>query len=199
MIGSEAPCGVDWLIGLIPDPIRFPVSPVVSEKPNKRSMKSTETEPRLLLLGIGNLLMGDEGVGVHAARRLADQDLPPGVAVLDGGTGGFHLMEYFERYPRMIMIDATLDQRPPGTIRLLRPRFTPDFPKAMSTHDIGLKDLVEGLSILGRLPDIHLFAVSIERIQPMHIGLSDPLEAVMPDLLERVRTLAGQLQTAEVA
>lgn len=162
-------------------------------------MKQPAKQEEVLILGIGNMLMGDEGVGVHLAQRLEEMEWPPGVAVLDGGTGGFHLMEYFERYPRMIMVDATLDQRPPGTIRLIRPRFAPDFPRAMSTHDIGLKDLVEGLSILERLPDIHLFTVSIARIQPMHIGLSPEIETVMPDLLERVRKLAFSFQTTSVS
>jgi len=152
-------------------------------------MKKAEAK-QLLILGIGNVLMGDEGLGVHLAQRLEETTLPTGVDVLDGGTGGFHLMEYFENYPRLIMVDATLDDREPGTIRLIRPRFAPEFPKAMSTHDIGLKDLVEGLSILGRLPEIHLFAVSIAQIQPMHIGLSAEIEAIMPDLLRRVRDLA---------
>ncbi len=147
----------------------------------------------ILILGIGNLLMGDEGVGVHCARRLETEGLPPGADGLDGGTGGFHLMEYLESYPHVIMIDATLDERPPGSIRLVRPRFAPEFPKAMSTHDIGLKDLVEGLSILGKLPEIHLLAVSIATVQPMHIGLSPPVAAAMPTLLQKIRELAAQL------
>jgi hydrogenase maturation protease len=160
----------------------------------------TETEthsiphyPRLLILGIGNLLMGDEGLGVHLAQRLEKRELPPGAAVLDGGTGGFHLMPYFEEYPCLIMIDATLDDRPPGTIRLLQPRFAADFPRAMSTHDIGLRDLVEGLHILGRLPIIHLFVVSIAELQDLYIGLSPAIEAVMPELEQQVLGLAGDL------
>lgn len=139
-----------------------------------------------LILGIGNVLMGDEGVGVHLARRLAEVELPAGVDLLDGGTGGFHLMEYFEAYPKVILIDATLDGRTPGTIRRLQPKFATDFPRAMSTHDIGLKDLVGGLTFLGRLPDLQLYAVSIAEVQPMEINLSPEIEAVMPQLLETV-------------
>lgn len=144
----------------------------------------------VLIMGIGNYLMGDEGVGVHVAQRLAREELPEGVDVLDGGTGGFFLMEYFENYPVVILIDATLDDRPTGTIRLIEPRFANDFPRAMSTHDIGLRDLVEGLAILGKLPKIYLFAVSIEMIQPQQIELSPELEQVMPALLEQVKNMA---------
>lgn len=144
----------------------------------------------VLIMGIGNYLMGDEGVGVHVAQRLAKETLPEGVDVLDGGTGGFFLMEYFENYPVVILIDATLDDRPTGTIRVIEPRFAADFPRAMSTHDIGLRDLVEGLAILGKLPKIYLFAVSIEMIQSQQIELSPELERIMPELLEQVKNMA---------
>ena len=144
----------------------------------------------VLIMGIGNYLMGDEGVGVHVAQRLAKETLPEGVDVLDGGTGGFFLMEYFENYPVVILIDATLDDRPTGTIRVIEPRFAADFPRAMSTHDIGLRDLVEGLAILGKMPKIHLFAVSIEMIQSQQIELSPELERVMPELLKQVKKMA---------
>jgi hydrogenase maturation protease len=144
----------------------------------------------VLIMGIGNYLMGDEGVGVHVAQRLAKETLPEGIDVLDGGTGGFFLMEYFENYPVVILIDATLDDRPTGTIRVIEPRFASDFPRAMSTHDIGLRDLVEGLAILGKMPKIHLFAVSIEMIQSQQIELSPELERVMPELLAQVKNMA---------
>ncbi len=161
-------------------------------------MEASRSYPRLLILGIGNLLMGDEGVGVHLAQELSAEPLPPGVSLLDGGTGGFHLMEYFESYPRLILIDATLDGRPPGTIRLLEPRFSSEFPRSMSTHDIGLRDLLEGLQLLGRLPKVYLFAVSIKEIQSMQLSLSPEIQAVMPELKQRVLELAKNL-TEEVA
>lgn len=148
----------------------------------------------VLIMGIGNYLMGDEGVGVHLAQRLAQEALPEGVDVLDGGTGGFFLMEYFENYPVVILVDATLDERPTGTIRLIEPRFASDFPRAMSTHDIGLRDLVEGLAILGKLPQIYLFAVSIAQVQPQQIELSPEIEQIMPDLLEQVKIKALKAQ-----
>ncbi|WP_373552159.1 hydrogenase maturation protease [Haliscomenobacter sp.] len=148
----------------------------------------------VLIMGIGNYLMGDEGVGVHVAQRLSNETLPEGVDVLDGGTGGFFLMEYFENYPVVILVDATLDDRPTGTIRVIEPRFAADFPRAMSTHDIGLRDLVEGLAILGKLPKIYLFAVSIEMIQSQQIELSPTLEQVMPELLAQVKNMAVRQQ-----
>lgn len=148
---------------------------------------------KILVLGIGNYLMGDEGLGPHLAYRLEQSGIPENVDVVDGGTGGFHLLEYFENYSQVILIDATLDGRAPGTIRLIKPRFAQDFPPAMSTHDIGLKDMVSALQLLDRMPDIHLFVVSIETIQQQGIELTPEVEAVMPELEERVRVLVSEL------
>jgi hydrogenase maturation protease len=150
-------------------------------------------EDRVLIMGVGNYLMGDEGVGVHAAQQLMSLGLPDYVDVVDGGTGGFHLLEYFEKYSRVILVDATLDGQKAGTIRLIRPKFAADFPKSMSTHDIGLRDMVNSLQLLGKIPDMHLFVVSIEYIQQQGVEMTDEVEAAMPELLKRVTELAIRL------
>lgn len=149
---------------------------------------------KILILGIGNYLMGDEGVGVHVANRLLQENLPLGVDVLDGGTGGFHLLSYFEGYKTIILVDATLDDNPLGTIRLIKPRFAQDFPKAMSTHDIGLKDMVSALQLLGKMPVIHLFVVSIESLQQQGIELTPPIENAVPGLIEQIKKLLAAIQ-----
>jgi hydrogenase maturation protease len=146
-------------------------------------------EKNTLVLGIGNYLMGDEGVGVYVAQQLAQERIPPGVEVLDGGTGGFHLMGVLEDYPFVVMVDATLDERPAGTIRRIEPRFSSDFPRAMSTHDVGLRDVVEAMCIRERLPKILLYVISISEIMPMQIGLSPVVQAAAGKVLAEIRTL----------
>ncbi len=141
---------------------------------------------KILILGVGNYLMGDEGVGVHLINEMQNTILPEGVDLLDGGTGGFHLLEYFETYPKLILIDATLDGQQPGTIRQLTPKFASDFPNAMSSHDIGLRDLVASLQLLGKMPEIHLFIVSIQSIQQQSIELSGPIRYIIPELIEKI-------------
>jgi hydrogenase maturation protease len=153
---------------------------------------------RTLILGIGNYLMGDEGIGVHIANRFKNELLPEKTDVLDGGTGGFHLLEYFENYGHVILVDATLDNNPPG---LIKPKFASDFPPAMSTHDIGLKDLVSALQLLDRMPKIDLFVVSIESIQQQGIELTKEIEKVVPEVMNRVRNLLtkGIVEKVETA
>ncbi|OYU55478.1 MAG: hydrogenase maturation protease [Chitinophagaceae bacterium BSSC1] len=156
-------------------------------------------EQKTLILGIGNYLMGDEGVGVHTALQLQDMDLPDYVEVVDGGTGGFHLLEYFENHEHVILIDATLDGNQPGNIRLIKPRFAKDFPRAMSTHDIGLKDMVSALQWMEKMPDIRLFVVSIESIQQQGIEMTKEVKAVIPDLMHRVLQLAHDIEKEKIS
>ena len=138
-----------------------------------------------LVLGIGNLLMGDEGVGVHAVTDfdVTAADLP--VRVVDGGTGGFHLLGYLREYHPIVMIDAAMDGRAPGTVSLIRPRYAADYPRSLTAHDIGLRDLVEAAALSGTLPDVWLITVSIGEIAPMQTRLSPPVQAALP----RVRAL----------
>ena len=146
-------------------------------------------EKKILILGIGNYLMGDEGVGVHVANKLSNEKFPAGVSVLDGGTGGFHLLEYFEKNDIVILVDATLDDNPPGTIRLIQPKFAADFPQAMSTHDIGLKDMVSALQLLGKMPEICLFVVSIKSIQQQGIELTKEIEKASSEIITKIKKL----------
>lgn len=154
-------------------------------------------DPHILILGIGNYLMGDEGVGVHTARRLQAMNLLPDIEVVDGGTGGFYLLQYFEDNDAVILIDATLDDNEPGTIRLIEPKFAKDFPRAMSTHDIGLRDMVNALQLMDKMPHIYLFVVSIESIQQQGIELTPRIERAMPVLLQKVTALAQKLELEE--
>jgi hydrogenase maturation protease len=133
------------------------------------------TEKKTLVLGIGNILMGDEGVGVHVVNEVAKRELPDDVVCLDGGTGSFNLLEPMQTAERVVLIDATIDGELAGTVRVLHPRFSKDYPRTLTAHDIGLKDLIDAFYLLGDTPNVTLFAVSIEDFQDMSTDLSDAL------------------------
>ena len=153
----------------------------------------------MLVLGIGNLLMGDEGIGVHAVRALEAEALPEDVTLLDGGTGGFHLLELFSDHRHMILIDATLDDRDPGAVRVLHPKFATDFPRSLSAHDIGLRDLVESAILLGPLPTMDIVTISIAKIQSMTLEMSPEVEAAIPEVIATVRRLIADHHTKQAA
>lgn len=148
----------------------------------------TSAEP-ILVLGVGNYLMGDEGVGVHAIRALQKESLPENVHLLDGGTGGFHLLSYLEGYSSIVMIDATMDGEPPGIIKVIKPRFAGDFPRALSAHDIGLRDLVESMYLLGSYPQITLVTVSADDLQSMSTELSPSVRNSIPNVIRSVHEI----------
>ncbi len=133
-----------------------------------------------LVLGIGNVLMGDEAVGVHVANVVAGSPIPAGVEVLDGGTGGFHLLSCLTDFDTVIIVDATMDGRPVGTVSVVEPRYASDFPRSLTAHDIGLRDLVECAAVLRGLPKIFLVTVSVEALQPMETRLSRAVRLAIP-------------------
>ena len=146
----------------------------------------------LLVLGIGNVLMGDEGVGVHVVRRLeASWDrYPHGAECLDGGHG--QLSRSWSPCPersRVVIIDATVDGQPRGhPDAAWSPRYSSDYPKpTLTAHDIGLKDLLDAFYLLGESPQVTLFAISIEFPQPLRLGLSPALQRALPAIVNAVR------------
>jgi hydrogenase maturation protease len=142
--------------------------------------------PRTLVLGIGNVLMGDEGVGVEVVRRLQALPLPDGTECVDGGTGSFVLLEPMRRADRIVLVDAALDETPPGTVRRLRPRFSRDYPRSLTAHDIGLKDLLDAFHLMGDPPEVVLFAVSVRPPAEPRLDLSPPVAAAVPEVVRMV-------------
>lgn len=150
-------------------------------------MRSENESPNVLILGIGNILMGDEGIGVHVVNSLEKTAvLPEGVELLDGGTGSFLLLEAMQNADRVILVDATVDGEELGTIRRLRPRYSKDYPRTLTAHDIGLKDLLDAFYLLGDGPDVTLYAISILPLQNMEAELSPALHPVVPKVARMV-------------
>lgn len=150
---------------------------------------------RILVLGIGNYLMGDEGVGVHSIQALSKVKLPDNVDIIDGGTGSFNLMPILAKYPLVIFIDATMDGKPLGTLNVIYPKFAKDFPKVLSAHDVGLKDMIDALEIKEELPRIILITVTINDMRPMTIELSKPIEKAIPKVVDQVVDILEAIKT----
>ncbi len=149
----------------------------------------------ILVMGVGNYLMGDEGIGVHIIQEMAKTNLPKDLDILDGGTGGFSLLGCFEVYPKIIMLDATMDGKKPGTISVIQPKFASDFPNALSVHDVGLKDMIEAAYLMDTIPEIYLITISIEELKPMNIGLSEAVKESIPLVIDEILKLSEKLHS----
>ena len=151
--------------------------------------KINDDADNILVLGIGNILLQDEGIGVHAVRKMEKMEWPENIHLLDGGTGGFHMLSHIQEYRTIIMIDASLDDSPVGTIKLIEPKYSKDFPKVLSSHDIGLKDLIDSANLLGPLPKIHLITITINPQQEIGMELSDKIKSSIPFIVSKVKEI----------
>lgn len=143
-------------------------------------------QEKTLVLGLGNVLMGDEGIGVHVVRALEKHTLPAGVECLDGGTGGFVLLEPLQNADRIILIDAAADGNPLGTVTRTTPRFSRDYPPTLTAHDIGVKDLLDVFYIQGGGPGVVLYAIAIDPKQPISMELSAGAAKAADEAVERI-------------
>lgn len=146
----------------------------------------TKGDNRILVLGIGNILMGDEGVGSHVAQFLQNYNLPEEIDCIDGGTGGFHLLEYIQNARKVFIIDATNDGHKSGTISCIEPRYSKDYPKSLTAHDIGLKDLIDAFYLLGKTPQIKLYAISITPPKSPTMDLTQKIKNIIPRVADMV-------------
>lgn len=145
-----------------------------------------EAKKKTLVLGLGNVLMGDEGIGVHVVRAIEKHTLPAGVECLDGGTGGFVLLEPLQGADRIILIDAAADGNLLGTVTRTTPRFSHDYPPTLTAHDIGVKDLLDVFYIQGGGPDIVLYAITIDPKQPISMELSARAAKAAEEAVEKI-------------
>ena len=129
-------------------------------KKNQPLKDSGQSFLNILILGIGNILLSDEGAGVKAVEELQNRyDCSDAVEIVDGGTVGFELLPYFENRSHIFIIDAVKTGNKPGTIVRIDdpPAF---FQKKVSPHQIGLADVMGIAVITDNMPqNIALFGI----------------------------------------
>lgn len=142
----------------------------------------------VVVLGVGNLIMSDEGVGVRCVEWLeAGGRLPPGVVTIDGGTSTHELLGELEELELLVIVDAVVAPGPPATVvRLEGDHIPAAFSNKLSPHQHGINDLLANLRLLGRAPRrLVLFGVTPARIE-LGLELSPEVAAVVPEVGARV-------------
>lgn len=150
--------------------------------------------PGTLVIGLGNPLRGDDGIGVRVVQELASRRLPPDVEVLDGGTQGLGIVNELEGRERVILVDAANVGASPGCFV----RFTLDqallvgADEHLSVHAAGLRDALLLAQALDMLPD----ELVVYGVQPANMawetGLSPAVEASLPDLISALLAEVGK-------
>lgn len=142
---------------------------------------------RVVVLGVGNLLLSDEGVGVHVANKLMEMDLPPEVDVVEGGTDGFRLMNVVTGAARLIVVDAVKGGGPPGSIYRFDIKDAPTYPDEYKTsvHQIGILEVVHLSELIGEAPETTIIGVEPKSLD-MGMELSPEVKAKLPRIIELV-------------
>jgi hydrogenase maturation protease len=140
----------------------------------------------ILVLGVGNLLLQDEGAGVRALEEFANRyDTPAGVELLDGGTSGIELLHYFQGRDRLIILDVVKCGNPPGTVVRLEGEEVPAiFMSKISPHQLGISDLLAVCRLLGKMP-AEVVLLGIEpKIMGTGFALSDEVSGNLGKLAD---------------
>jgi hydrogenase maturation protease len=147
------------------------------------------SDPKVVVLGVGNLLMADEGVGVRCVEALEREGgLPSCVRLVDGGTSTHELLEDLENLDLLVIADAVLAGQAPGTIVRLEGSAIPAaFSQKLSPHQHGINDLMATLTMLGRAPKRAVLLGVEPSSLTLSMELSPVVAPVLPTLVARVR------------
>ncbi len=148
----------------------------------------------IAVFGIGNILLSDDGVGVHVINRLKNEyDFPQNVELIDGGTKGLDLLPLFENRDRVLIVDAANFKKEPGTIDTIEGEKIPAFLSSkLSVHQIGLPDMLFAAKLMEIMPP-EMCLVGIQpRSMETSIELSDPVKSGFDELVARVLEKLGE-------
>jgi hydrogenase maturation protease len=143
---------------------------------------------RILVLGVGNLLLSDEGVGVHVAQRMMTMNMPPEVQVVEGGTDGFGLVNVITEADRMILIDAVRGGGQPGSIYRFEIEDCPPYPDIFKTsvHQISILEVINLSSLIGTTPRTTIIGIEPACME-MGMELSPAVEAKVPRVIQMIK------------
>ncbi len=142
----------------------------------------------IAIFGIGNILLSDDGIGIHIINRLKDEyDFPDHVEIIDGGTKGLDLLPLFENREKVLFIDAANFKKEPGTIGTIDGDNIPAFlGQKLSVHHIGIPDMLFAAKFMEITPpEMCLIGIQPESMETS-LELTNPVKANFDSLLEKV-------------
>ena len=140
------------------------------------------------VVGVGNILLSDEGIGVHLVAALSRDDALPGVEYVDGGVMGGALLNVIEGEDKVVLLDTVAAPFPPGTVLKLFPDDLEGGERdRFSVHDLNLPDTIGLMRLRGTLPAMMILGVVPADIATSRVGLSEPLAARFDEILGKVR------------
>ena len=150
-----------------------------------------------MVLGLGNLVHSDDGVGVHAIQSLlSDPRVPASVTLLDGGTQGLSLIPHISGYSRLLVIDAVNAGEKPGTLLRFEGRALNGLPGKSTVHQLGFADLMVAMRLLGEPPE-EVVVIGVEPVSTeWGTQLTQPVQEALPSLLDAIIEQLHSWETA---
>ncbi|MCD0417405.1 HyaD/HybD family hydrogenase maturation endopeptidase [Rubrivivax sp. JA1024] len=165
------------------------------DDPVARMDRSAES-PRILILGIGNILWADEGFGVRAVEAFhRGFEVPDHVTVLDGGTQGLYLVNFLQEHDHLLVFDAIDYGLPPGTLKRIDGDEVPKFTgaKKMSLHQTGFQEVLSAADLLGAAPQrLTLIGCQPQDLEDWGGALTPPVKARIADALALACDVLGE-------
>jgi hydrogenase maturation protease len=153
--------------------------------------------PRISVIGIGNTLKADDGVGVRVAEELSSLDLGADVDVVSGELAGMLLAPYFINSDHVIVVDAIDAGDTAGSVFRFHAEDGLPMLRSHTSHGISVTELVTVARLSGSKAEILIFAVQVEDVRPMSEGLSETVEAVVPEVVQMVRDEVAAIRSGD--
>jgi hydrogenase maturation protease len=154
--------------------------------------------PKIMVMGVGNILLSDEGLGVRFLDELKKKDLPENVELLEGGTAGLELVHLIQEVDFLIIVDAMNAQAEPGALFRFHPGDIKVFPEQyeVSFHQIGIIEVLAMANVLGQAPKTLIFGIQPKSLE-WGMDISPEIQALLPRLTEFVLNEIDSIQREE--
>ncbi|MDP4147136.1 MAG: HyaD/HybD family hydrogenase maturation endopeptidase [Bacillota bacterium] len=140
-----------------------------------------------VIIGIGNILLKDDGVGVYTIKQLENEKLPSTIELVDGGTSTLDTLGFFLDYSRVIVIDCLRAGYEPGTIYKINTEDIKDYKKEnLSIHDVQILDVVKMANMMGKFPKVTIFGIEPEKIC-LDTEMTKTMQVKIPEIIKLVK------------
>lgn len=142
---------------------------------------------KLSVIGIGNILLRDDGIGIHIINELQKEKFKNNIDLIDGGTSTLDLLGYFVENDKIIIVDSLKGGHPPGTIYKITPEELGSYIKANSSlHDVQVLDIVKQANFMGHFPKVTIIGIEPEEIF-YDMDLSETLNNEIPNIINIIK------------
>lgn len=139
------------------------------------------------IIGIGNILRKDDGIGVHVVNELEKEGLTSTIQLVDGGTSTLDMLGYFLDYERIIVVDCLKAGYEPGTIYKIKAEDIKNYKKeSLSIHDVQILDVVKMANMMDRFPSVVIFGIEPKEIE-FDLEMSEVMKSKIPEVIKLIK------------